>query len=281
MKRDFNRRVDRALASVRKRTDAEPGVGVILGSGLSSVADYIDGLEIPYSAIDEMPIGSVSGHSGILKIGEKVIVLAGRLHYYEGQDTDDLILSVVLLKRLGVKKLIITNAAGAVNLDYVPGDIILLKDHINYMGMNPLMGPNTEELGPRFPDMSDPYSKELRSLVQQVKPLREGVYMAFNGPSYETPAEVRMARILGADLVGMSTVPEVIVANYVGLEVIGLSCATNMAAGVLDKPLDHQEVISVGKQVQGEMVELIMGILKRLVPECWDPGLDTSQARTS
>ncbi len=264
MKKGFSSRVDRALASIRKKTDAAPRIGIILGSGLSSVAEHIDGLEIPYADIEEMPVGSVSGHSGIMKIGSNVVVLAGRIHYYEGQDTDDLVLSVVLLKRLGVRKLIITNAAGAVNLEYVPGDIILLKDHINYMGMNPLMGPNTDELGPRFPDLSDPYSRNLRALVQNVKPLKEGVYMAFNGPSYETPAEVRMARILGADLVGMSTVPEVIVANYVGLEVIGLSCATNMAAGILDQPLDHSEVIQVGKQVQDDMVELILGILKQV-----------------
>lgn len=272
MKAGFGERVRIAVESVRRRSSAAPKVGIILGSGLSAVSDSLGGEQIGYGEIEGMPNPSVAGHGAVLKLGGDTAVLSGRVHFYEGRDTDDTVFPIAVLKGLGVKTLILTNAAGAVNESYSPGDIVLLKDQINYMGFNPLQGPNDDRLGPRFPDMSDPFSREMRALVHgavaKALPgtrLAEGVYMAFNGPSYETPAEIRMARAIGADLVGMSTVPETIVANYLGMKVIGLSCATNMAAGILDQPLSHREVIETGKKAQERMVKIIMAIVDSLL----------------
>lgn len=272
MRSDFYDRVEKAVKSIRTKTDARPKVGLILGSGLSGISDRLEGIEIPYSQIDGFPEPSVAGHKGVLKIGENTVTLAGRFHYYEGWTMDEVVLPTALLHGLGVEILIVTNAAGAVNKSFSPGNIVLLKDHINLMGTNPLIGPNNDKMGPRFPDMSNPYSPQLRGIVKKIAPsilsnpddLKEGVYAAFTGPSYETPSEIKMARIIGADMVGMSTVPEVITANWLGMKVIGLSCATNMAAGILDQPLNHQEVVETGRKVENDMVNLIMGIVREL-----------------
>ncbi|RQW05917.1 MAG: purine-nucleoside phosphorylase [Calditrichaeota bacterium] len=272
MRSDFQDRVNKAVKSIRIKTQAKPRIGLILGSGLSGISDQLEGIEIPYSEIDGFPEPTVAGHKGILKIGEDTVTLAGRFHFYEGWTMDEVVLPTALLHGLGVEILIVTNAAGAVNKSFAPGNIVLLRDHINLMGTNPLIGPNDQQTGPRFPDMTYAYDKELRDLVKKLAPrllshpddLKEGVYAAFTGPSYETPAEIKMSRIIGADMVGMSTVPEVITANRLGMRVIGISCATNMAAGILDQPLNHEEVVETGRKVQNDMVKLIMGIVQEL-----------------
>jgi len=191
--------------------------------------------------------------------------MAGRVHYYEGHPMDDVVLPTFILHRLGVRTLIVTNASGAINRSYSPGELVLIKDHINLMGVHPLRGPNPD-LGPRFPDMTSAWDPALRRAAQAVspKPLPEGVYAALQGPTYETPAEVRMLATLGADLVGMSTVPEAIVANYLGMKVLGISCATNMAAGILDQPLNHLEVIEQGKEAGPRFIKLLTDLIPRL-----------------
>jgi purine-nucleoside phosphorylase len=201
-------------------------------------------------------------------IGDAVAVMAGRIHYYEGHPIQDVVLPVFLLHRVGVRTLVVTNAAGGVNRTFTVGELVLIRDHINLMGVNPLRGPNPGQ-GPRFPDMSTAYDPKLRELARAVSggKMSEGVYAAFPGPSYETPAEVRMADRMGADLVGMSTVPEVIAASYLGMRVLGISCVTNMAAGILPQPLDHAEVIRAGKEAGPRFVELLGGILARLESE--------------
>ena len=272
MRSDFSERVEKAVKSIREITKATPKIGLILGSGLSEISDKLDGIEIPYNKIDGFPEPSVAGHKGVLKIGDDTVTLAGRFHFYEGWTMDEVVLPTALLHGLGVETIIVTNAAGAVNKSYKPGNIVLLNDHINLMGTNPLIGPNNDSMGVRFPDMSNPYTPELREMVKKVaaekisnpKDFKEGVYAAFTGPSYESPAEIKMARIIGADLAGMSTVPEVIVANWLGMKTIGLSCATNMAAGILDQPLNHAEVVETGRKVQNDMVNLILGIVQEL-----------------
>ena len=252
--------------SIQQRTKKRPEVGIILGSGLSGVADTLGGEAIPYGEIDGFPVPTVSGHRGVLSVSEGVATLAGRFHFYEGHSMDLVVLPVFLLHALGVKTLIVTNAAGGVNQDYTPGDIVLISDHINLMGTHPLIGPNNEDFGPRFPDMSNCYSSSLMDLADKAaaKQLHRGVYAAMTGPSYETPAEIRMLRAIGADLVGMSTVPEVTAAKYLGMDVVGFSCVTNMAAGILDKPLDHSEVIETGKQVRSEFSRLILSLIGML-----------------
>ncbi len=262
----FEECVNKAVASIREVERVSPQVGIILGSGLGDYIDRFSGREIPYTKIDGFPLPTVEGHRGTLKIGLHAAVLAGRFHYYEGYDNNDIVLPVFLLHGLGVRTLIVTNAAGAVNLDYKPGELVLIRDHVNLMGVNPLRGPNIADLGPRFPDMSEAYSLQLRQLVNNISKQRykEGVYAAFQGPCYETPAEIRMAAAFGADLVGMSTVPEVIAAVYLGIKVLGISCVTNMAAGVLDQPLSHQEVVDTGKKAAPRFAELITSILNNL-----------------
>lgn len=272
MKAGFSARVQEAVDSIRKRSDARPKVGIVLGSGLSAVASALDGVEIPYADIAGMPVPSIAGHGATLKLGQETAALSGRIHFYEGRDTDDIVFPIAVLKGLGIETLILTNAAGAVNESYKPGDIILIRDHINFMGFNPLQGPNDDALGPRFPDMSDTYSTRARGIVHdavaRIMPgtvLREGVYMGFNGPSYETPAEIRFARTVGADLVGMSTVPEAIVASYLGIRVVGFSTATNMAAGILDTPLSHAEVLETGRTVQRTLTQILLASIRGLL----------------
>jgi purine-nucleoside phosphorylase len=266
MNKDYARRVQAAVRSVRLGEGEKPGIGVILGSGLGPFADTFNGRQIPYRNIRGFPQPTVEGHRGLLKIGARVAVASGRFHYYEGWNMDDVVLPVFLLHGLGVRTLVITNAAGGVNRDYQAGDLVLIRDHINLMGAHPLRGPNPAGFGPRFPDMSRTYDPALREIARQAagKPLPEGVYAAFSGPTYETPAEVRMAERMGADLVGMSTVPEAIAASYLGMRVLGISCVTNMAAGILDRPLSHEEVVETGKKAMPAFARLVEGVLSRL-----------------
>ncbi len=266
MEEGFTDRLHTALASLAPRN--KPRVGLILGSGLGAFSERVQGQRLPYSAITGFPLPSVAGHSGVLTVGAEVAVMAGRVHFYEGRSMDDVVFPVFFLHGLGVRTLIVTNAAGAVNRSYSPGDLVLLRDHINLMGVNPLRGPHPD-LGPRFPDASAVYAPRLRRIAAAAseRPVAEGVYAAFSGPSYETPAEIRMLAVLGADLVGMSTVPEVLAAAYLGMEVLGISCVTNMAAGVLDQPLDHAEVIRRGAEAAPRFAPLIEETLRRLGAE--------------
>ncbi|HVP18445.1 MAG TPA: purine-nucleoside phosphorylase [Spirochaetia bacterium] len=262
---DFTTRLDEAWQSLARHTSRRPGIGIILGSGLGAFADTVSGDSVPFGAIPGLPQPTVSGHSGLLKIGSVVAVMAGRIHYYEGHSMDDVVLPVFLLARLGVRTLIVTNAAGGVNRSFSPGELVLIKDHVNLQGVNPLRGPNPD-LGPRFPDMSAVYTPALRDVARSASAaaLKEGVYAALAGPSYETPAEIRMLSTIGVDMVGMSTVPEVIAAGYLGMKVLGISCITNLAAGILDQPLDHAEVIRAGKEAAPRFVELLTGTMSRL-----------------
>jgi len=266
-------RVQKA-AEVIRAACGNADIGLILGSGLADTVKLENAVTIPYADIPGFPISTVPGHKsewvcGTLG-GKRVCMMRGRFHFYEGYKPEDIVLPVRVMKLLGVKTLVVTNAAGGVNLGFKPGDLMLLTDSINYSGLNPLMGENLDEFGPRFPDMSREFKPELRQLAHTCAAslgmsLREGVYMWFSGPSFETPAEIRMARILGADAVGMSTVPEVIAARHCGLDVLGISCITNMAAGILDQPLNHEEVLAVGKQVQSSFTALITKIVTEMV----------------
>jgi len=269
MKAAFAERVARAAASIP--SNYRPKAAVVLGSGLSGIVEGLGYEELPFSAIAEFPKPTVHGHKGMLCLSGRNAIMAGRFHYYEGHAIDDVVLPIFTLKAIGVETIILTNAAGGVNRGYAPGDLVLIKDHINFMGINPFIGPNPtgadgKPLGERFFDMGTIYAKELRALAVECagRPMKEGVYMAFTGPSYETPAEVRMAAAMGGDLVGMSTVPEAIAARYLGMRVLGISCVTNMAAGITDQPLDHDEVVGVGKRVESELKGLILSILDRL-----------------
>lgn len=253
--------------------DEKPGIGLILGSGLGEIADEIKGISIPYSEIPGFKSSSVHGHEGKLVIGKlgskQVVAMQGRLHYYEGNTIEEVVYPVKVMKLLGIEKLIITNAAGAVNKNFKPGNLMIIEDHLNLLGNNPLIGKNNDELGPRFLDMSYAYDKSFINLTEKIASelnikIQKGVYAAMTGPTYETPAEIRMLRILGADAVGMSTVPEVISANHMGVKILGISCITNMAAGILDRPLNHQEVIETANKVKTDFKSLVKAIIKRM-----------------
>lgn len=265
MQSGYAERVEAAWHSLGSRTSLTPSIGVVLGSGLGAFAADVDGEKIPFSSIAGFPQVSVTGHAGILKLSPRLALMAGRFHYYEGNSMDDVVLPVFLLHRLGVRTLILTNAAGGVNRDYRPGDLVLIRDHVNLTGDNPLRGPNPG-WGPRFPDMSGAYDPGLRELARSVsaEPLREGVYAGFCGPSYETPAEIRLCAAIGADIVGMSTVPEAIAAAYLGMKVLGISCITNMAAGILPEPLSHAEVIETGRVAAPRFARLLSAVIGRL-----------------
>lgn len=256
---------------IRARVSIHPTVGLVLGSGLGGYADTLeDAVRIPYSEIPNFPVPTIPGHAGALvfgkKCGQEVVVLQGRIHYYEGLPQREITLPIRVLALLGVKTVVLTNACGGVNLDFKPGDLMLISDHINYSGANPLIGPNMDEFGPRFPDMSDLYTASLREKIKENAQkagilLREGVYAMYSGPSFETPAEIRMFRFMGADTVGMSTVPEAIVAGHSGMQVVGVSCITNMAAGILPVKLTHEEVTETAnrvKQVFQKLIDLIV-----------------------
>ena len=265
MENGFPQKLDRAWAGVSAHHGLAPSIGVVLGSGLGEFAARVKGAELPFSSIPGFPRPTVAGHSGLFKLGASLAVMAGRIHYYEGHSIDDVVLPIFLLHRFGVRTLIVTNAAGGVNRTYAPGELVLIRDHVNLTGVNPLRGPNPGP-GPRFPDMSAAYDPELRSIAQAVspEPLKEGVYAGFMGPSYETPAEITMCAAIGVDLVGMSTVPEVIAASYLGIRVLGISCVTNMAAGILPQPLDHAEVIARGTEAGPRFIRLLERIIERL-----------------
>ena len=270
MRQGFTARVDAAFAALPAGVrEHRPSIGIILGSGLSAFASRVRGASVALATIPGMPKPTVEGHGGVLTVGREVAVIAGRAHYYEGNEGDDVVMPVYLLHRLGVRILVVTNAAGGINRSYAPGDLVLISDHLNLAGFNPLRGPDAGP-GPRFPDMSAAYSPRLRALARQAAgaPIAEGVYAALAGPSYETPAEIRMLAALGADLVGMSTVPEVIAAASLGIELLGISCVTNMAAGILAQPLLHAEVLEWGREAAprfarllGETVRLLGGTL--------------------
>lgn len=263
-----------AAGALRENLPFAPEVGLILGSGLGVMADTLENpVVINYGDIPHFPVSTVAGHAGELVAGEiegkKAVIMKGRFHLYEGYDVKKVTLPIRVMKELGVRTLIITNAAGGINESFEPGDLMLIRDHINFMFRNPLIGPNDEALGVRFPDMSEPYSGRLRELARKAAEsqglsLREGVYLGLLGPSYETPAEIRMMRTLGADAVGMSTVPEVIAARHAGLEVLGISCISNMAAGILDQPLSHAEVMETAERVRETFVKLVRGVLSLL-----------------
>jgi len=261
-----------AAEYLRSQLVVTPRVAVVLGSGLGAFADSLSAAQvIPYADIPGWPQSTAIGHAGKLVVGSAngvlVAALAGRAHLYEGYTATQAVYGIRALRALGVESVILTNAAGGVNRDYNPGDLVLISDHINLLGQNPLSGPNDAALGPRFPDMSEAYSKSYRAIAQRIGKdmglsLAEGVYAAVPGPSYETPAEIRYLRTIGADLVGMSTVPETIAANHMGMKVLGISCVTNHAAGVIDQKLDHNEVLEVGERMKGTLIEF----LRRLVP---------------
>ncbi|KOO51603.1 purine-nucleoside phosphorylase [Viridibacillus arvi] len=259
---------------IMNKTDYRPTIGLILGSGLGTLADEIENpFKIPYSEIPNFAKSGAIGHANELVIGElkgkTVVAMKGRFHYYEGFTLDEVTFPVRVMKALGVEELIITNACGAVNTSFNPEDLMLITDHINLVSTNPLIGPNNDELGTRFPDVSEVYNRNLRNIASKVATeqnisLQEGVYAWWSGPAYETPAEIRMIRTLGADAVGMSTVPEAIVAIHGNMKVLGISCLTNMACGILDQPLNHDEVIEVASRVRTQFVDLIKGVLEEM-----------------
>jgi purine-nucleoside phosphorylase len=263
-----------AVAHIRSVTAREPHIAVVLGSGLGAFADELaDPIAIPYPEIPGWPVSTAAGHSGKLVFGKlndlDVAVMAGRSHLYEGYTPAHVTLGVRVLHQLGVRSIVFTNAAGGINLSYQQGALVVLSDHINLQGSHPLIGPNDDSAGPRFPDMSEAYSADYRALAHQVAQqlniqLQEGVYAALTGPSYETPAEIRYLRTIGADLVGMSTVPEVIVANYLGMRVLAISCVTNMAAGILPQKINHEEVLETGRQVRDTLIRFLKALLPKL-----------------
>lgn len=266
-----------AAEFIESRITVEPRVAVVLGSGLGGFADALETPStIEYKDIPEWPRSTAVGHAGQLIVGMlagiPVAALAGRAHIYEGYTPQQVVYGIRALDRLGVNSVILTNAAGAVNPQLKPGQLALISDHINLLGVNPLTGPNDEAMGPRFPDMSEAYPKRHRDLAREAAKtlgieLGEGVYAAVPGPSYETPAEIRYLRVIGADLVGMSTVLETIAANHMGLKVLGISCVTNYAAGVTDKKLDHAEVLATGERVRDTLTALLKTVIPRLVEE--------------
>ncbi len=263
-----------ALAYLRSRLTVTPRVAVVLGSGLGGfAAELSDRTVIPYAEIPGWPQSTAVGHAGQLVFGQlsgtAVAVMSGRAHLYEGYSPAQVTLGVRVLARLGVQAMVLTNAAGGIHAGYRPGLLVAISDHINLQGANPLTGPNDESLGPRFPDMTEAYSASYREIARAEAArlgidLREGVYAGLLGPSYETPAEIRYLRTIGADLVGMSTVGEVIVANHMGVKCLGLSTVTNMAAGMTGEKLNHEEVLEVGRSVRGQLVELLKAIVPRL-----------------
>jgi len=263
-----------AFDYIRSQTSREPRVAVVLGSGLGAFAEELTHpLEIPYAGIPDWPVSTAVGHAGQLVFGKidglEIAVMAGRSHLYEGYSPAEVTMGVRVLHKLGVRSIIFTNAAGGINLSYSAGALVLISDHINLQGSNPLICPNDDSAGPRFPDMSDAYSADYRAIAHQVAgelgiPMSEGVYAAVTGPSYETPAEIRYLRSIGADLVGMSTVPEVIAANHLGMRVLAVSCVTNMAAGILPQKINHEEVLETGRRVRDTLVGFLKAVAPRL-----------------
>jgi purine-nucleoside phosphorylase len=264
-----------AARFIEARSESRPSVGVVLGSGLGAFAEELQArVELPYSDIPGWPVSTAIGHAGRLVLGKlgslDVAVMAGRAHLYEGRSAQEVAFGVRTLGALGVRSMVFTNAAGGINLAYRRGGLVLISDHINLQGVNPLVGPNDDSLGPRFPDMTEVYSASYRETAKQVADglgieINEGVYAGLLGPSYETPAEIRYLRAIGADLVGMSTVLEAIAANHMGMKSLGISCVTNMAAGILPQKLDHNEVLEAGAAVRDTLVRFLKALLPRLL----------------
>jgi purine-nucleoside phosphorylase len=271
-----------AAEQVFQRTSIRPRVGVVLGSGLGAFADsLLHAVRIPYRELTGLPVSTAAGHAGELVLGTlgangagtiDLAVMSGRFHLYEGYTPRQVASGVHLLHELGIERLVITNAAGGINPDYMQGALVLIADHINLQGANPLVGANDSLLGPRFPDMTEAYSAELRRIANDTAKelgitLHEGVYAGLLGPSYETPAEIRYLKTIGADLVGMSTVTETIAANHMGMSVLGISCVTNLAAGLSGEKLNHEEVLEIGRRVSGTFLKLLSALLPRLSPK--------------
>ena len=271
---DYYDKVREASDAIRARVPQVPQIAVVLGSGLGDFANtLVDGVSMPYGQLPHWPASRVIGHEGRLVVGSvrgrTVVALAGRCHLYEGHDAQTVTFAVRALGVLGTKTLIITNAAGGVNTGFSQGALMVIDDHINLMGVNPLLGPNDDRFGPRFPDMTEVYSSRLRRIADLAGKdlnllLPHGVYVGLLGPSYETPAEIRYLRTIGADAVGMSTVPEALVARHMGIDVLGISCITNMAAGVLPRPLNHADVMETARRIRGQFIALLEGIIGQL-----------------
>jgi purine-nucleoside phosphorylase len=264
-------RADYAAAFLLEQTSLRPRIGVVLGSGLGAFADELsDAVRVPYSQVPSFPRSTAVGHAGQMVIGKAnevpVAAMQGRVHLYEGYSAEQVAFPVRVLGRMGIRALIITNAAGGINTKYKQGALVVISDHINLQGQNPLVGVNDERFGTRFPDMTQAYWKPYRGMAVQAarrlgKAVHEGVYAGLLGPSYETPAEIRYLRTIGADLVGMSTIAEVIAARHMGIKILGISCVTNMAAGILDQPLNHEEVLDTAERVKGDFVALLRAVL--------------------
>ncbi|HMF78781.1 MAG TPA: purine-nucleoside phosphorylase [Bryobacteraceae bacterium] len=271
-----------AAQIVEQRTSIRPQIGVVLGSGLGAFAhSLLHARRIPYGELPGFPVSTAIGHAGELVIGTlganghaaaEVAVMAGRCHLYEGYSAQQVASGIRLFHELGIERVVLTNAAGGINPEYPRGSLVLISDHINLQGANPLTGPNDDSLGPRFPDMTEAYAPALRDIAKQTAAelgiaLHEGVYAGLPGPNYETPAEIRFLKIIGADLVGMSTVAEAIAANHLGMQVLGISCVTNLAAGLSGEKLDHNEVMEIGRTVAGTFSKLLTALLPKLVTE--------------
>lgn len=270
-------RAERAAKFIFSKTKLRPEIALVLGSGLGAFADELtDAIRIPYEKIPNFPRSTAVGHAGRLVLGKSggiaVAAMQGRVHLYEGYSAREVAFAMRVFGRMGIRSAILTNAAGGINLEFKQGALVVIRDHINLQGANPLIGPNDERFGPRFPDMTQAYWRSYRGIaLAEAKRLgietHEGVYSALSGPSYETPAEIRYLRNIGADLVGMSTVPEVIAARHMGIRVLGISCVTNMAAGIIDRPLDHAEVIETGERVKSQFIALLRAVLPRIAAE--------------
>jgi len=267
-------RVDQTAADIRRRCPALPETAIVLGSGLGDFSDtLLNAITASYAELPHWPASNVIGHAGRLVIGDvagkRIAALSGRVHFYEGHDLATVVFATRVMGRLGVRHLILTNAAGGINTTLTQGALMIIDDHINLMGTNPLIGPNDDRFGPRFPDMSEVYSARLRKIADDAARTRgvsvsHGVYVGVPGPSYETPAEIEFFRKMGADAIGMSTVPEAIAARHMGMEILGISCITNAAAGVGHQPIVHDDVIATGRRVRDSLISLLEGIIERL-----------------
>ncbi len=270
-------RAESAAQFIFSKTNLRPQIALVLGSGLGAFADeFENAAKVPYAAIPHYPRSTAIGHAGQLVLGKvdeiPVAAMQGRVHLYEGYSAKDVAFPIRVFARMGIKAVILTNAAGGIKREFVQGQLVVIKDHINLQGVSPLTGPNDERFGPRFPDMTSAYDRRFREMTidegsRNHIGLYEGVYAALPGPSYETPAEIRYLRTIGADLVGMSTVPEVIAARHSGMRVLGISCVTNAAAGILDQPLDHKEVLETGDRVRGQFIALLKSVIPRIAAE--------------
>ena len=267
-------RVEETASDIRSRCALLPETAIVLGSGLGDFSDtLLDALATPYASLPHWPASKVVGHTGRLVIGtvagRRIAALSGRVHFYEGYDLATVVFATRVMGRLGVKRFILTNAAGGINAAFAQGALMIIDDHINLMGSNPLIGPNDDRFGPRFPDMSEVYSARLRKTADEAARAKgvgvsHGIYLATQGPSYETPAEIRLFRSMGADAVGMSTVPEAIAARHMGMEVLGISCISNMAAGMSPQPIVHEDVLATMQHVRSSFISLLEGIIERL-----------------